>query len=62
MERGRQEGAFRTDLPADWLVTSCFALMHACGDEVRAGRMAGTAALDILTASLRDLFVGTNRP
>lgn len=62
VERGRQEGTFRTDLPADWLVTSCFALMHACGDEVRADRMAASAALDILTASLRDLFVGTNRP
>ncbi|MGH2946345.1 MAG: TetR/AcrR family transcriptional regulator, partial [Solirubrobacteraceae bacterium] len=56
VERGREEGAFRTDLPADWLVTSCFALMHACGDEVRAGRMDPAGALAVLTATLRAVF------
>jgi hypothetical protein len=60
-ERGRAEGVFRTDLPTDWLVTSCFALMHACGDEVRAGRMDASAAPDVLTATMRDLFVGRRR-
>ena len=30
---------FRTDLPTDWLVTVCLSLMHAAGDEVRAGRL-----------------------
>jgi TetR/AcrR family transcriptional regulator, mexCD-oprJ operon repressor len=58
VERGRAEGAFRTDVPAEWLVTSCFALMHACGDEVRAGRIDAAAAPPILTATIRDLFVG----
>jgi AcrR family transcriptional regulator len=58
VERGRAEGAFRADVPADWLVTSCFALMHACGDVVRAGRIEASAALPILTATIRDVFVG----
>jgi TetR/AcrR family transcriptional repressor of mexCD-oprJ operon len=58
VERGRKEGAFRTDLPADWLVTSCFALLHACGDEVRAGAMDSQQALDVLTRTMRDLFMG----
>src|SRR5919197_471116 len=58
VERGRAEGAFRADVPADWLVTSCFALMHACGDEVRSGRIDASGALGILTATIRDMFVG----
>ncbi len=37
VERGRADGSFRTDLTSQWLVTSFFALMHAAGDEVRAG-------------------------
>jgi TetR/AcrR family transcriptional regulator, mexCD-oprJ operon repressor len=58
VERGREEGTFRTDLPTDWLVTSCFALIHACGDEVRAGTMNASSALDVLTETMRDVFVG----
>lgn len=61
VDRGRAEGAFRTDLPADWLVTSWFALMHACGDDVRAGRRDATAALGVLTATVRDVVVGRHR-
>jgi TetR/AcrR family transcriptional repressor of mexCD-oprJ operon len=61
VDRGRAEGAFRTDLPADWLATSCFALMHACGDDVRAGRLEATAALGVLTATVRDVVVGRHR-
>jgi|SRR5215211_7741438 len=57
-ERGRAEGAFRTDVPTEWLVTSCFALIHACGDEVRAARLNPSTAPDILTATIRDVFVG----
>jgi TetR/AcrR family transcriptional regulator, mexCD-oprJ operon repressor len=57
VDRGRREGAFRTDLPADWLVTGCFALLHACGDQVRAGAMSSAEALDVLTRTMHDLFV-----
>jgi TetR/AcrR family transcriptional repressor of mexCD-oprJ operon len=56
VERGRAEGAFRTDLPVDWLVLSSLALMHACGDEVRAGRLDAAAAPSVLQATLRSLF------
>jgi TetR/AcrR family transcriptional regulator, mexCD-oprJ operon repressor len=58
VERGREAGAFRTDLSADWLVTTFFALLHACGDEVRAGTMTSADAPAVLTATLRDLFRG----
>jgi AcrR family transcriptional regulator len=56
--RGRSEGAFRTDLPASWLVTTAFALVHAAGDDVRAGRLDGDEALDVLRATVHDVFVG----
>lgn len=56
IKRGRAEGDFRTDLPAAWLLASYFALVHACGEEVRAGRIKATEAPSILQASIKDLF------
>ncbi|CAA9518731.1 MAG: hypothetical protein AVDCRST_MAG67-3223 [uncultured Solirubrobacteraceae bacterium] len=56
IERGQADGAFRTDLPTDWLVASFFALLHACGDHVRTGRMTATQAPEILATTIRDLF------
>jgi hypothetical protein len=61
LERGQAEGSFRTDLPAAWLVTSCIALIHACAQEVRLGRIGEGDAVRILTVTVRDLFTG-NRP
>ena len=56
IERGREEGVFRSDLPTDWLVSCCFSLMHACGEHVRADRMDEDTALMVLTTTLRDLI------
>lgn len=61
LERGQADGSFRTDLPAAWLVTACIALIHACAQEVRAGRIGVRDAARILTATVRDLFTGTRR-
>jgi AcrR family transcriptional regulator len=58
IERGRREGAFRTDVQISWLVTSCLALVHAAAEEVRAGELDTQAALDVLTVTVTDLFVG----
>jgi TetR/AcrR family transcriptional repressor of mexCD-oprJ operon len=58
VKRGRREGAFRTDLPVEWLVTSFFALAHACGEDVRSGKLPASKALGVLTATIRDLFAG----
>jgi TetR/AcrR family transcriptional regulator, mexCD-oprJ operon repressor len=60
VQRGRRQGAFRKDLSTDWLVTSFFALLHACGEEVRSGRMDAAKAPAVLKTSVRDLFVGTS--
>lgn len=56
IRRGQAEGAFRDDLPAQWLLTSYFSLMHACGDEVRAGQIGPDAAVPLLQATIRGLF------
>ncbi len=57
VERGRAQGIFRADLPTEWLVVSFYALLHAAGDKVRAGRLAAGAAPDVLRTTLRDLFL-----
>jgi TetR/AcrR family transcriptional repressor of mexCD-oprJ operon len=58
VERGRAEGAFRNDLPTAWLVTTLHVLIHAAGDDVRAGRLDSTAALDVLATTIHDVLVG----
>jgi TetR/AcrR family transcriptional regulator, mexCD-oprJ operon repressor len=61
LARGQADGSFRTDLPANWLVTACITLIHACADEVRAGQIDECDAARILRTSVRDLFIGTGR-
>ena len=61
LARGQADGSFRTDLPADWLVHASIALVHACNDGVRSGRIDPGDALRILTTSVRDLFTGTGQ-
>ncbi len=58
LQRGQADGSFRTDLPAAWLVTSAIALIHACADEVRVGRISEDDAARVLTVTVRDLFTG----
>jgi TetR/AcrR family transcriptional repressor of mexCD-oprJ operon len=53
--RGRKEGVFRQDVPVEWLVTSFFALMHACGDLVRAGNLKSSEAVGVLQATQSSL-------
>lgn len=56
LERGRTEGAFRTDLPEPWMVATFYSLMHAAADEIAAGRLAGDAAGDLLATTLLSAF------
>jgi TetR/AcrR family transcriptional regulator, mexCD-oprJ operon repressor len=58
IKRGRASGDFRTDLPAGWLVSTYFALMHACGDDVRAGKLPVKEATRVLQTTLRAVFIG----
>jgi hypothetical protein len=35
VERGQRDGAFRSDLPTDWLVSMFFTLMHGADEHAR---------------------------
>jgi TetR/AcrR family transcriptional repressor of mexCD-oprJ operon len=50
--RGRREGAFRTDLPVDWLVATVYALLHTATDEAATGRLAAENVGEILEKTL----------
>lgn len=50
--RGRRAGAFRTDLPVEWTVTACYALMHAAAEEVATGRLQAAEVPDVLAESI----------
>jgi TetR/AcrR family transcriptional regulator, mexCD-oprJ operon repressor len=56
IDRGRRIGDFRTDVPAEWLVSAFHALIHAAGDDVRARRMRPGPALDALRTTVHDVF------
>lgn len=58
VDRGRAEGAFRSDLPAEWLVTATLALIHGAAEEVRAGSMGADRALEVLVATAQELLAG----
>lgn len=60
--RGRAEGAFRTDLPIDWLVNVLHAVMHSAADEIRAGRLTSDRAADHITATVLAAFTPPGRP
>ena len=39
IERGRRDGSFRSDVPAEWHLSMILALIHAASGELGAGRM-----------------------
>jgi|SRR5579875_183575 len=60
-ERGRAEGAFRTDLPVELLVSGALALIHAVADAVREGVIETGAAADAADTLVTDLWCGRER-
>jgi TetR/AcrR family transcriptional repressor of mexCD-oprJ operon len=50
--RGQRAGAFRSDLPRQWLVTTAFSLMHAAAEDAAAGRVKADDAGRLITATL----------
>jgi Bacterial regulatory proteins, tetR family len=53
--------ALRRLIAAGWLVTSFFALIHACAGDVHAGRLDAGDAPRVLTLTVMDLFAGERR-
>ena len=50
--RGQRAGAFRSDLPRQWLITTAFSLMHAAAEDAAAGRVGADEAGRLITATL----------
>jgi AcrR family transcriptional regulator len=61
IRRGQKRGSVRDDLPRHWLVSSYFALMHACADEVRAGKLEADEAVETLSATMKSLLAAPLR-
>jgi AcrR family transcriptional regulator len=56
LSRGRQAGAFRTDLPTTWLVAVFYQVVHGAADELHAGRLPASRAAHTITATLLAAF------
>lgn len=56
IERGQDEGAFRTDLPTSWLVGVMHNVMHGAADEINGGRLVADQAAAYITATLLAAF------
>lgn len=54
--RGQRAGAFRSDLPKQWLATTAFSLMHAAAEDAAAGRIKAGDAAGLITATLLGAF------
>ena len=50
--RGQKAGEFRADVPADWLVATFHAVVHAAANEIDAGRLAGSRAAELITITM----------
>lgn len=56
LERGQHEGAFRTDLPVGWLLTTTHVVIHGAADEIAAGRLTPEIAPSYIRATLLAAF------
>ena len=56
IERGRAAGAFRTDVPASWLVTMYMALLHGAADHAAVHDLPRDEALALVTRTLGELY------
>jgi AcrR family transcriptional regulator len=55
--RGRGQGAFRADVPAEWLVSMFPALVRGADEHARAHGLDRAEALELLTRMARDVFL-----
>jgi TetR/AcrR family transcriptional repressor of mexCD-oprJ operon len=58
IERGRRAGAFRKDLPPEWLIASCLGLLHTAADEVREKQLRSDEAMSAVKTTVIELFTG----
>jgi AcrR family transcriptional regulator len=56
IKRGRRNKTFRTDLPASWLVSVFYNVIHGAADEINAGRLTAERAPKLITTTLLSAF------
>lgn len=56
LERGRDEGSFRSDLPVSWLLATTHVVMNGAAAEIAAGRLNPDDAPRLIDATLRSAF------
>ena len=62
LERGQREGAFRTDVPLRWLLTTTHVVMNAAADDVVAGHVDGNDAARLINAVLQPAVAAPRQP
>lgn len=60
LERGQREGAFRTDVPAELLVSAALALIHTTADAARHDVLAADAADETAERLISELWSARN--
>ncbi|WP_280218699.1 hypothetical protein [Nocardia neocaledoniensis] len=56
IHRGQDEGAFRTDLPLDWLVDTVYYVLNGAAEGLRTGRLAAADADRVVIATVRSVL------
>ncbi|MEU5882390.1 TetR/AcrR family transcriptional regulator [Spirillospora sp. NPDC047279] len=58
VRRGQEQGVYRTDLPAEWLVSVVHYVLHGAAAESREKRLAAPDAADVVTRTVRPMLIG----
>ncbi len=62
IRRGQQDGAFRSDLPAQWLTAVFYSAMHGAAAEISAGRLPAADAAQVISATLLAAYTPPGEP
>jgi AcrR family transcriptional regulator len=52
IERGQEQGAFRSDLPVSWLLAATRSIVHTTSHEIQAGRLPEAQAEDVMISTV----------
>jgi AcrR family transcriptional regulator len=61
IKRGQRDGAFRSDVPAAWHLSTVLALVHAASAELRSGRMPAADVESALAATVLGAVAGPSK-
>jgi hypothetical protein len=56
IHRGQDEGVFRTDMSADWLVGVVHYILHGAAKQTRAGRLDQADVVGLVTSTVRSVL------